>query len=171
MSITIGMGYCNEDNDNLPHRIRTLADKFGYGVLIGIDYAEADVRGGLEVAKKNSGWDHILFLQSPIRDEVSLAFGIDEELTALETESQRPKFFDFLIELSKLLSGKCRKVDIFFAGEWYKDDRARYSYGTVDDLISLLTMPGHWGIRYMVPQTGHLQDSDETPLLFSVRFR
>jgi|SRR5690554_2467382 len=169
MSTTIGLGYSSSCNADLVHDVQVLADKFGYGLLSGIGYAESDVRDGLEAAKENEGWEHLLFLQSPRNDEVGLAFGIHEELTAFETKGQRPKFFDFLVELSELCSGRCKKLGIFFAGEWYKKDRVRFSCGTVDDLISLLSMPGHWGIRYLIPETGNLQDSDETPLLFDLK--
>lgn len=170
MSTTIGLGYSFFDNADIYHDIQILADKFGYGLLNGIRYAESDVRDGLEIAKKNEGWQHLLFIQSPRNDKVSLAFGIEEELTALETKMLRPKFFDFLTELSKVCSGRCKKLGIFFAGEWYEKDKVRYSYGSVDDLITLLSMPGHWGIRYLIPSTGRLQDSDEIPLLFDFRF-
>lgn len=169
MSTTVGLGYSSSCDTDIFHDFQGLADKFGYGLLNGISCAESDVRGGLETAQKREGWEHILLLQSPRNDKVGLAFGIHEELTAFETKGQRPKFFDFLIELSELCSGRCEKLGIFFAGEWYEKDRVRFSYGAVDDLISLLSMPGHWGIRYLVPETGNLQDSDETPLLFDLK--
>tara|TARA_R110000823_G_scaffold170024_1_gene302520 strand:+ start:688 stop:1200 length:513 start_codon:yes stop_codon:yes gene_type:complete len=170
VSTTIGLGYSAPSNADPFNDIKVIAERFGYGLLNGIDYAESDVRGGLENTKEIEGWDHLLLLQAPINEGVSLAFGIHEELSAFETQGKRPKFFDFLIELSELCSGRCRKLSIFFSGEWYKADRVRFSYGSVDDLISLLSMPGHWGIRYLIPQTGKLQDSDETPLLFDLKF-
>jgi len=169
VSTTIGLGYSTENNIDLFDDLKVLADKFGYGLLNGIEYSEPDVKTGLEVAQKNEGWEHLLFLQSPKNDEVSLAFGIEEELMAIETSEKYPKFFDFLTQLVDLLSGKCKKLGVFFAGEWYEKDRVRYSYGDVDNLISLLSMPGHWGIRYMIPETGRLQDSDEVPLIFDVK--
>ncbi len=169
MSTTIGLGYSSACNAGLFHDVRILAEKFGYGLLNGISYAESDVREGLEVVQKNEGWEHLFFLQSPISDEISLAFGIDEELTTFETKGQRPQFFDFLLELAALCSGKCDKLGIFFAGEWYEKDRVRFSYGSVNELISLLSMPGHWGIRYLISETGRLQDSDEIPLLFDIK--
>jgi hypothetical protein len=169
VSTTIGFGYSSDSNDDLFSDLQALAEKFGYGLLNGIDYAELDVRDGLEVAKKNVAWEHLLFLQSPRSGDVGLAFGIHEELTAFEVKGQRPKFFDFLTELAALCSEKCKKLGVFFAGEWHEKDRVRFSYGTVDDLISLLSMPGHWGIRYLVPETGRLQDSDEIPLIFDLK--
>jgi len=170
MSTIIGLGCSSCCDSVLFHDIQVLADKFGYGLLNGIDCAEHDVRDGLETTKENEGWDYVFFLQSPKNDAVGLAFGIHEELTTFETKRQRPKFFDFLVELAELCSGRCKKLGIFFASEWYKKDRVRFSYGNVDDLISLLSMPGHWGIRYIIPKTGNLQDSDEIPFLFDLSF-
>jgi len=168
MSTTIGIGYSSYDV-NLVYKIRVLTDRFGYGLLNGINFAEADVKEGLEAAKESEGWEHLVFLQSPRHCEVGLAFGIHEELAAFEKEGVSPPFFDFLVELSELCSGKCKKLCVFFSSEWYKKDRVRFSYGTIDDLILLLSMPGHWCIRYLIPETGNLQDSDEIPLLFDLK--
>lgn len=169
MSTTIGLGYSVKDDSALFDDLKALANKFGYGLLRGIEYAESDMKFGLEVAQKNEGWEHLLFLQSPRDREVALAFGIHEELIAYETTGKRPQFFDFINQLVILCSKKCKKLGIFFAGEWYEKDRVRYSYGTVDNLISLLSMPGYWGIRYLIPETGRLQDSDEIPLIFDLK--
>lgn len=169
MSITIGFGYSAENYDGLFDDLKALADEFGYGLLSGIEHSESDVKFGLEVAQKNEDWERLLFLQSPRDCKVALAFGIDEELTAYETTGKRPQFFDFINQLVILCSKKCKKLGVFFAGEWYEKDRVRYSYGTVDNLISLLSMPGHWGIRYLIPETGNLQDSDEIPLIFDLK--
>ena len=168
MSTTIGLGYSAENDDDLFDDLKVLADEFGYGLLRGIEHSESDVKPGLEVAQENQGWECLLFLQSPIDREVALAFGIDEELTAYETTGIRPPFFDFIKKLVILCSKKCKKLGVFFAGEWYEQDRARYSYGTVDDLISLLSMSGHWGIRYITGK-GITQDSDEMPFIFNLK--
>ncbi len=168
MSITIGIGYSAEDDSGLFDDLKALADEFGYGLLNGIEYSESDVKFGLEVAQKNEGWKHLFFLQSPRDRKVALAFGIHEELIAYETTGKRPRFFDFINRLVSLCSKKCDKLGVFFAGEWYEKDRVRYSYGTVDNLISLLSMPGYWGIRYLIPETGRLQDSDEIPFIFDL---
>lgn len=169
MSITIGFGYSCNDNSALFEQLKTLADKFDYGLLSGIEYCELDVKDGLEIAKKNEGWEYVSFLQSPIDREVALAFGIDQELTNFEITGKRPEFFDFLNQLNILCSKKCSKIGLFFSSEWYEEDRVRYSYGTTEDLISLLSMPGHWGMRYLIPGTGHLQDSDEIPFIFNLK--
>ena len=166
MSTTIGFGYSAEDNIDLFDDLKALAGKFGYGLLNGMEYAESDVKCGLEVAQKNEGWEHLFFLQSPRDREVALAFGIDEELTTHETTGKTPQFFDFINQLVILCEGKCKKIGIFFAGEWYAKDRVRYSYGSAYNLISLLSMPGHWGMRYLIPETGCFQDSDEIPFIF-----
>lgn len=169
MSTTIGLGFSAEDDSGLFDDLKALADTFGYGLLSGIEYSESDVKSGLEVVQKNEGWKHLIFIQSPRDRDVALAFGIDEELTAYETTGKRPRFFDFINQLVILCSKKCKKLAFFFAGEWYEKDRVRYSYGTVDDLVFLLSMPGHWGIRYLIPETGSLQDSDEIPLIFDLK--
>lgn len=170
MSTTIGLGYSAKDgnDDDFFGELEVLADEFGYGLLRGVGYAESDMKLGLKVAQQNEGWEHLLFLQSPRDREVALAFGIHEELIAYETTGKRPQFFDFINQLVILCSKKCKKLGVFFAGEWYEKDRVRYSYGTVDNLISLLSMPGYWGIRYLIPETGNLQDSDEIPFIFDL---
>lgn len=170
MSTTIGLGYSAQDGDFFIE-LKSIAEKFGYGLLKGIECSESDVKSGLEAAQKNEGWEELLFLQSPIGGEASLAFGIHEELTAFETTGTRPQFFDFLNELSELALRKCKKLGIFFAGEWYESDRVRFSYGTIKNLIALLSIPGHWGIRYMIPETGRLQDSDEFPFIFDLNLK
>ncbi len=170
MSTTIGLGYSVQDDD-LFIELKSVAEKFGYGLLKGIECSESDVRSGLEVAQKNEGWEQLIFLQSPADGEVSLAFGINEELTEFETTGTQPKFFDFLSELAKVAPKKCKKLGIFFASEWYESDRVRFSYGTAENLVALLSMPGHWGIRYMIPDTGRLQDSDEIPFIFDLSLK
>ena len=171
MSTTIGFGYNANDGVYLFDDLKSLAEKFGYGLLNGIENSESDVRSGLEFAQRNQGWANLVFLQSPRGGNVGLAFGIHEELIALELSGNHPPFFDFLNELNALCARKCKKLGIFFAGEWYEKDHVRYSYGLVDDLIFLLSMPGNWGIRYLIPETGRLQDSDEIPLLFDLKFK
>jgi len=146
-----------------------LARKYEYGLLDGIEYCELDTKTGLEVAKKNEGWDHLHLLQSPVDRDVALAFNIHQELTDFEVKGEYPRFFDFLKELANIRTEKCEKLGVFFSGEWFKNDRVRYSYGTVDDLITLLSMPGYWGIRYLIPETGRLQDCDEIPLIFDLQ--
>ncbi|VAW62713.1 hypothetical protein MNBD_GAMMA08-1241 [hydrothermal vent metagenome] len=170
MSTTIGIGCSPKNNIKYIDDLKALVDRFGYGLYDGIEFSEPDVKSGLVMAQKNEGWEHLLFLQSPKGSNVSLAFGIEEELIAFETKGEWPVFFDFINQLVVLSSGKCKKIGIFFASEWYEKDRIRYSYGTADDLISLLSMPGHWGIRYLIPETGRLQDSDDIPLIFDLKF-
>jgi hypothetical protein len=172
MSVSVGLGYSTTCENDFFEELRAIANNFNYGLLKGIKYSDPEIRDGLEISQQHQGWEHLLFLQSPKRDdEISLAFGIDEELTTFETAGIRPKFFDFLYELSQLCSLKCQNIDIFFASEWYKNDRIRYSYGNVENLISLLSMPGYWCIRYLIPETGRLQDSDETPFIFNLKFK
>jgi hypothetical protein len=173
MSTTIGIGYStyDKDRDDFFSQLIPAANKFGYGLLHGINYAEKDVRRGLEIAQRNQGWDQVLFLQSPINGEVSLAFGIHEELTKFQMFGTHPKFFNFLLELSELGSQKCIKLGVFFSGDWYENDPARYNDGSIDKLISLLSMTSHWGIIYLIPKTGHLQFSDESPLVFDLKLR
>jgi hypothetical protein len=171
VSITIGFGYSVEESADIYDELKALAEKFGYGLLNGIEYSEEDVRSGLEIAQKTEGWEQLVFLQSPPDREVSLAFGIHEELTAHEVPGKHPQFFDFLKEFIVVCSRKCAKLGIFFSGDWYENTRVRYSLGTVDDLIVLLSMPGHWGIRYLIPATGDLQFSDEIPLIFDLKLK
>ncbi|WP_111641630.1 hypothetical protein [Marinimicrobium alkaliphilum] len=171
MSTTIGIGYSTIDDSEIYPELKLIAEKFGYGLLNGVEHSESNVRSGLEIMQKNENWMNVLFLQFPIDDDIGLAFGIHEELTAFEVSGDRPKFFDFLAEVSRLASQKCKKLGFFFAGEWLEGDRVRYSYGNIDRLITLLSLPGNWGIRYMIPQTGRLQDSDEIPFTFDLNLK
>ena len=171
MSTTIGIGIGKNTGDDteLFETLEKLVGRYGYGLLNGVAYAELDMRAGLEIAQKHRGWEHVLLLQYPPVDGLALAFGIDQELTALEMKGNRPTFFDFLGELARECTERFESIDVFFSGEWHSGDRVRFSYGTLVDLITLLSMPAHWGIRYLIPETGHFQDSDETPLIFEVR--
>jgi hypothetical protein len=169
MSTTIGIGYSTHDESDLCDSLKLLANKYGYGLLNGLQYAESDVRSGIEIAQKHMGWQKVVLLQSPPDREVALAFGISEELFALETEGEHPRFFEFLKELAVTCSTKVSKLSLFFSGEWDEKDRVRYSSGTIDELIASLARPGHWGIRYLIPETGRLQFSSEIPLLFDLK--
>jgi hypothetical protein len=171
MSTTIGFGYAAPDGIELFAELKPIAEKYGYGLLNGAGFSEIDVRPGLEIAQKNEGWREVLFLQSPKHSNTSLAFGVYEEMMRFEMTGSRPKFFDFLVEISKLCAQRCKKLSIFFADEWHQDDRVRYSYGDIERLLLLLSMPGHWGIRFMIPQTGRLQDSYDMPLLFDISLK
>ena len=73
MSTTIGFGYSFQNEDAF-YSFKSLAEKFGYGVLKGIEYSESDVRSGLEVAQRNEGWDQLILLQSPGSGMIGLAF-------------------------------------------------------------------------------------------------
>ena len=96
-----------------------------------------------EIAQRYTKWKKIVFLQSPPDREVALAFGITDELFALELEGKRSRCFDFLTELSLTQLVRTKQLAIFFSGEWDKKDRVRYSSGTIDALIYLLSTPGH----------------------------
>ena len=168
MSTTIGFGVTAAEDRRVFDDLKILAKRFGYGLLSGIEFAESDVREGLQVMKKNEHWSDLFFLQSPIDSDIALAFGIHEELIALETNRTEPSFFEFLTESAVLLSSRCSKVGVFFAGEWYENDKVKYSYGTIAQLIVILSLPGSWGTRYMIAESGRLQDSDETPFVFDL---
>lgn len=166
---TIGIGYAIQDDTDLFAELEVLANKYDYGLLNGLGYAELDMRAGAEIAQKHMGWKHVVLLQSPRDREVALGFGVDQELTAFITKGKPPRFFQFLKELNAMCSDKCSKLSIFFSGEWDAKDRVQYSSGPIDDLIAFLSKQGSWCIVYLIPETGHLQVSDEIPLLFDVK--
>ena len=169
MSTTIGIGLCGDVTASFCTRVLSLIEKYGYGWFEGIDQSEPEVRGGLREAKKNRKWDKVFLLQYPVNGDTPLAFGIHKDLVAYEVDNKWPVFFDFLKELSLMASGYGVKASIFFSGEWLEDERVRFSYGSIDDLIFILSLPGNWCIRYLMPDTGVLQDSDEIPFIFEVR--
>lgn len=170
MSTTIGLGYA-PTSDAVFAELRALANRFSYDLIAGLNSSEAEVKSGLETAQRIEGWECIGLLQSPTESNAALAFGIHEELNELELTGTHPKFFDFLSELQGVAEGRCSKLGVFFAGEWGPHDRVRYSYGTSQQLVALLSMPGHWGIRFLIPETGRLHDSDEIPLIFDLVFK
>ncbi len=169
MSTAIGIGYSAHDHADLFDELKLLANKYGYGLLNGLTYAESDMRAGVEIAQKHMGWHQVVFLQSPQDREVALAFGIEQEMTDFWAKGEPTRFFPFLKELIVGWSDKCQKLSLFFSGEWDAKDRVRYNSGTIDDLITLLSKPGSWGIVYLIPETGHFQVSDKIPLLFDVK--
>jgi hypothetical protein len=170
MSTAIGIGYSTHDHADLFDEVKALANKYGYGLLNGLTYAESDMRAGVEIAQKHMGWGKVVFLQSP-RDggATALAFGIEQEMTDSWSKGNPARFFQFLKQLIAGVSDKCQKLSLFFSGEWDTKDRVRYSSGTIDDLITLLSKPGSWGVVYLIPETGQLQVSDEIPLIFDVK--
>ena len=171
MSTAIGIGYSAQDDADLFDDLEALVNKYDYGLLNGLGHAELDMRAGVEIAQKHMGWKHVVLLQSPRDREVALAFGIDQELTAFVTKGKLPRFFQFLKELNAMYSNKCSKLSIFFSGEWDAKDRVQYISGPMDDLIVFLSKLGSWCIVYLIPGTGHLQVSDEIPLLFDVKLK
>ncbi len=168
MSTTIGIGYSTQDGSDLFGDLKTLAAKYGYGLLNGLKHAESDMRLGAEIAQKHLGWQHVVLLQSPQDREVALAFGIEKELVAHAMEGKPARFFQFLREMNALCRDRCSKLSMFFSGEWDAKDRVRHYSGNIEKLIALLSEPGGWSIVFMIPETGRLQISDEIPLLFDV---
>lgn len=169
MSTTIGIGYSTKDGSDLFGDLKTLASKYDYGLLNGLEHAESDMRLGAEIAQKHLGWRHVVLLQSPKNREVALAFGIEKELVMHAMERKPARFFKFLRELNAMCRGKCSKLSVFFSAEWDAKDRVRHCSGNMEKLIALLSEPGHWSIVFLIPETGHLQISDEIPLLFDVK--
>lgn len=169
MSTTIGVGYCCKPGEEISLDLAQLAERFGYGALLGIQHAEDEVKEGLSAAKKCEKWRDVVLFRAPRASKGALASGIQDEFLSLEVNGRRPVFFDFLNEISTSCAGRCDKFGIFFAGEWGGNDRIRYSYGSPVDLIALLSMPGNWGGRYLIPKTGRLQDFDDVPLIFDLK--
>lgn len=65
MSTTIGLGYSTVDDSEIYTELKSITEKFGYGLLNGIEHSEPDVRFGLEVMQTNENWKNLHFLQSP----------------------------------------------------------------------------------------------------------
>lgn len=168
MSTTIGLAYSSTNSADLFNEVESLANTYGYGLVDGLDAAEEDAISGIRNAMKTFSLRLVHLLQSPIDRNIALAPGIDRELLDFELTGKPPKFFRFLTDLRALLSGKCEVIYVFFSCEWYEDTRARFSYGSMDGLITLLSSPGNWNIRYIIGGTNIVQDTDETPLIFRV---
>jgi hypothetical protein len=168
MSTTICVGYSLCGKADIFEDVRVLADRFGYGILHGIHFAEGDVREGIEAAMRHQGWENVLFLQSPIDGNIALAFGIEQEMTnKLIGNIERPPFFDFVIDLASLSVDKCKKIGILFASECFEDDPIRFMSGAADDLVRHLAVSGSWEITFLGKKPNEYQGNDEFPLLFN----
>jgi len=167
VSTTIGFGFHVKLDAVSLAALERLANAFDYGLAEGIEHAENDMRTGLQVAQRHRTWKQVVFLLSPRSS--TMAFGIDQELTAREISGIQPPFFSFMDQFGGQLPDEHDLVDVFFSGEWYERDQVRYTYGNLADFIGFLSMPGHWGLRHLIPETGHFQDSDEIPLVFALR--
>lgn len=171
MSISIGIGVaaCHE---GFPHDLRESAKSFGYSLETGIDNFESDVQEGIQRLIKIRQWQQVFVLRAPSDSVANLAFGVYKELIELQSSGVRPKFFDFCSSLnqSALMHG-LRSVGIFFATEWYAEDRIRMSYGNLPRLLTILSMPGHWAVNTLNPRTGRMEEWDELPFFYELECR
>lgn len=166
VSTTIAIGIATDNAPEVYRRIEDAAGKFGYGAAQGIAFAEAESRAGLSEIAGAFDIAVVALLRVPVDHPAALASAIQDELLKWELELERPKFFDFLSQLSKSLRGLASRMLVAFAGEWKEGDRIRLHQGPIEDLIELLKRPGNWYQRLYVPSTGRWQDSDEVPLVF-----
>ena len=169
MAVVIGIGY-TAVGQGVSNDIYTIAARYQYDVLSKTEECRVDASEGIENTKKLMEWTDVLLIGSVSQDGVFVSSdAIDQELTEFEIKSREPKFFEFLSDVAELAERKCSKLDFFFASEWYASDHVRICYGPVRTLISILSLPGHWGGLFLNPQTRRYYGSDETPLLFEVR--
>jgi len=145
MSTTIGLGIGTANAGDLIDKLASVARKYDYDLKKGTQYAEEDVLQGITVTKEILKWQEVALLETNDTTYGVLALGIHNELTAYETQRIRPKFFDFLDEISQLASMYVDKITLFFASEWDRSDHVKFSYGSVEQLKGLLSLPGHWG--------------------------
>ena len=168
MSVSIGIGVdaCDE---GFVQCLRNLADKFGYSISAGIASFESDVQQGIERLVEIKGWKEVFVLRAPSEDAANLAFGVYKELIDLQSSGVRPKFFEFCTSLDQSASEHGLKtVGVFFATEWYAEDRIRMSYGNLPRLLTILSLPGHWAVNTLNPQTGRMDEWDELPFFYEL---
>jgi len=113
MSTTIGLGIGAANTGDLIDKLSSVARKYGYNLKKGTQYAEEDVLQGLTVTKEILRWQEVALLGTNDTACGVLAFGIHNELTTYETQRTRPKFFDFLDEMSQLASAYVDKITLF----------------------------------------------------------
>jgi len=164
VSIGIGVGACDE---GFAQCLSEQAEKFGYSASTGIASFESDVQQGIGRLIEIKAWREVFALRAPSENTANLAFGIYKELIEFQSSAIRPKFYEFRRSLDQCASEHGLKtVGVFFATEWYAEDRIRMSYGNLTRLLAILSLPGHWAVNTLNPQTGRMDEWDELPFFY-----
>ena len=169
MSTTVGFGFTSTD-DSFQEVVVDILQEADMGVAFGFHEFEADVRDGVESLAEAFELDVLMAIRSPRGLAANLAPEIDQDLTRYELEGVSPLFFEMLRRIqSRMQEMGVVKFFIFFASEWEKDEEVRYGYGSVEDLVDVLSAPGHWYMRLMDLKTRRQWNSDRYPYVFELQ--
>lgn len=168
MSISIGIGI-ETDNEIFFRKLSETARSFSYEISSGVAKFEHEIHEGVETLRTLKGWKNVYCLKAPTDAKANLAFGVYKELIKFQTSGEKPAFFDFckVIAQDAKMQG-FERIGIFFATEWHAKDRIRMSYGNVSRLLTILSLPGHWTVNTLNPQTGRMEEWDELPFFFEL---
>ncbi len=170
MSSTIGFGLSMQaSNDELKKQILEIAKSHGYLVSYDLSIVESEVFEGIAALASALELKLLFLLHAPPRPDVALAFAVIEEMRNLDYQTTPLKFFRFLEELSNSLKVWVTEFTVFFASEWNTDLRVRKMEGSLDDLINTLKDSGGWYLILFDPKRNAWQESDEHPLVFTVK--
>lgn len=168
MSTSVGISFASDDTE-IRDALLALLGRANVGYGLGSEHFELDVREGVVSFVGAHELNTVIALRSPPDLEINLAPEIERELTNLETSKVAPRFFTLLSELAALLFQSSQKsFFVFFASEWEPDEEVRFGYGHVDDLISILSAPGHWCLRLIDTRSKRQHNSDRYPFVFEV---
>jgi hypothetical protein len=108
-------------------------------------------------------------VKAPAKGAVNFAFGIYEEFVAFQTKGLRPKFFSFceLVAQSAHENG-IHQLGFIFATEWQRGVKIRMSYGNVNRLEMILSLPGHCALYTINVETAREEEWDELPLFYEL---
>jgi hypothetical protein len=168
MSLTIGIGM-EMKNESFISQLAEIAKQIGYEIPPESSKFEREVSECMETLAKLKKWKVVLSVKAPAGGAANLAFGVYEELVALQTRKIRPRFFDFceLLAQSAHQNG-IQNLGIIFVTEWHPNDKIRISYGNVKRLETILSLPGHCVLTTINLQTGRIDEWDELPFYYEL---
>lgn len=166
LSIGIGIGVANQE---FIGTLSDIAKQSGYAIFSSSSQFESDISQCVEALTQLKKWEVVLGVRSPAESNANLAFGVYEELIALQTKGIRPRFFDFCELIAQsACENKVPTLGLIFATEWRAGDRIRVSYGDVKRLETILSLPGHCALNTINLQTGRIDEWDDVPFFYEL---
>lgn len=93
---------------------------------------------------------------------------IDEDIREAFLTKKSSKLHDFLHRLNLSLLGKVDRYYVFFAYEWYPEDRIRFVRGSLEDLDIILNNYYTWKIPLFDVKVKEIYPDLDTPLVFEM---
>lgn len=167
----MGIAFELEDSPALAAVIEVL-DEMGIGHAPGLEAFETDVRDGIASLVSVMHLGEVLALRAPRDQEVNMVPAIEAELTLLETKGSMPGVFAVLRRVEQaMVANRAGRFFMLFAAEWAEDEEVRFSYGSTEDLIAMLSRPGGWCLRLLDLRNGMEMNSIQYPFVFEVLVR